>query len=182
MRALLLTLLLVAGCTAAAQTQSTHVVLDTNKGVIEIALYNATAPQTVSNFLRYVDEGFYDGTIFHRVIPGFVIQGGGYTAEGVKKGTHAPIALEAGDKNLRGTIAMARTTDPNSATSQFFINLKDNSQLDPAPGNPGYAVFGKVVKGMDVVDAIAQVPTGSHGDHQDWPTTPVVIEHAYVKK
>ncbi|HHQ48100.1 MAG TPA: peptidyl-prolyl cis-trans isomerase [Acidobacteria bacterium] len=150
-----------------------------------LELDTAKAPVTVENFLRYVREGFYDGTVFHRVIPGFMIQGGGFTAAMEKKRTHPPIKNEAGNglANLRGTIAMARTSQVNSANSQFFINVVDNHFLDHRDNSPrgyGYCVFGKVVEGMDVVDAIAKVKTGvSHG-MRDVPVEPVIIEHATV--
>jgi len=161
----------------------TQVVLHTNHGDITIVLAADKAPQTVANFLRYVDEGFFDDTIFHRVIPGFMIQGGGFTADMSQKRTHEPIHNEAdnGLKNARGTLAMARTSDPHSATAQFFINLTDNDFLDfkSASGNGwGYAVFGRVVDGMDVVDAIAKVATGNRGMHQDVPKESVVITKA----
>jgi cyclophilin family peptidyl-prolyl cis-trans isomerase len=159
--------------------------MTTSMGVIDIELYPDQAPITVENFLRYVNDGFYDGTIFHRVIPTFVIQGGGFTPDMTQKATRPPIKNEAanGLKNDRGTLSMARTNVVDSATSQFFINLKDNANLDHVPGSPsgfGYAVFAKVVKGMDVVDAIAKVATGSKPPHQDVPLTPVVIEKAEV--
>lgn len=155
----------------------TTVVMTTSHGAITIELDTEKAPITVENFLRYVDEGFFPGTIFHRVIPGFMIQGGGMTEEMVPKRGHPPIKNEAdnGLKNLRGTLAMARTADINSATSQFFINLKDNAFLDHGGRDFGYAVFGLVVEGMDVVDAIAGVKTGNRGMHQDVPVEPVLI-------
>lgn len=160
-----------------------QVALHTNHGEIVIELDAEKAPKTVENFLHYLDEGFFDGTIFHRVIPGFMIQGGGFDAQMKQKGTHAPIANEAenGRKNLRGTLAMARTNDPHSATAQFFINLVDNAFLDfkSASGSGwGYAVFGKVLVGMDVVDKIAKTPTGNSGGHQDVPKETVLIERA----
>lgn len=159
------------------------VVLETTMGNIEIELDKTNAPITVENFLSYVKEGHYDGTVFHRVISSFMIQGGGFTADGNQKKTHAPIKLESqnGLNNTRGTIAMARTSVPNSATSQFFINVADNDILNYAPGNDGYAVFGKVVAGMDVVKKIKTVPTGS-SPMPDWPVENVVINKAYVKK
>lgn len=158
-----------------------QVVLHSNKGDIVIELDAEKAPNTVENFLSYVNEGFFDGTIFHRVIPGFMIQGGGFTADMQQKKTHEPIQNEAenGLKNLRGTLAMARTNDPHSATAQFFINLTDNDFLNfkAASGSGwGYAVFGKVVSGMDVVDAIAKAPTGNKGMHQDVPKETVSID------
>jgi len=161
------------------------VVLETSKGNIEIELDRENAPVTVENFLGYVNSGFYDGTVFHRVISSFMIQGGGFTGEGVEKETNPPIKLESdnGLKNSRGTVAMARTNQPDSATSQFFINVADNPFLDYAPGNDGYAVFGKVVSGMDVVDEIKSVQTTTkYGAYQDWPVEDIVITRAYVKK
>lgn len=158
-----------------------QVSMKTNKGEIKIELDWDNAPISVGNFLAYVDEGFYNETIFHRVIKGFMIQGGGFTADSVQKETHDPIKNEAGNglSNDRGTLAMARTGIVDSATSQFFINLVDNDFLnhrDETPNGYGYAVFGKVVEGMDVVDAIAKVDTGVNGPHNDWPIEDVVIE------
>lgn len=160
-----------------------RVVLDTSKGKIVLELDADKAPRTVTNFLTYVDAGFYDGTIFHRVIPGFMIQGGGFTAEMQQKQTRAPIQNEAdnGLQNGRGTIAMARTPDPNSATAQFFINTVDNDFLNHKSKSPqgwGYAVFGRVVEGIDVVDEISRVKTVSRGMHRDIPVEPVVIVSA----
>lgn len=154
-----------------------RVKLQTTKGDIVVELAPQKAPRTVENFLSYVADKHYDGTIFHRVIDGFMIQGGGFTEDFTQKPTRAPIVLESdnGLKNDRGTIAMARTMVPNSATSQFFINVANNTPLNAGPGNPGYAVFGKVVEGMDVVDQIRAVPTTSKGPHQNVPVTPVVI-------
>ena len=160
-------------------------VIETNKGTIEIELDRENAPVTVENFVSYVNSGFYDGTVFHRVMPTFMIQGGGFTAEGAQKETNAPIKLESnnGLKNLQGTVAMARTNDPDSATSQFFINVVDNPALNYAPGNDGYAVFGKVVSGMDVVDGIKSVKTTTkYGYYADWPVEEVIIEKVYMKK
>lgn len=160
------------------------VVLKTNMGDIELELDGDKAPVTVENFLGYVKDGFYDGTIFHRVIGDFMIQGGGFTEDGLQKETKPPIKLEAGNglSNLRYTVAMARTSNPDSATSQFFINVKDNRNLDAGRGSDGYAVFGKVVSGQDVVDKIKEVPTGTRGVHGDWPKEDVVIEKAYLKE
>jgi len=165
------------------EMETINVVLETTKGTIELELDAKKAPITVANFVGYVEDGHFDGTIFHRVIPGFMIQAGGFTPQGAQKETKDPIALESdnGLKNDRGTIAMARTQISDSATSQFFINLIDNDFLNRASGNDGYAVFGKVVDGMDVVDAIAGVSTGSRGAYQDWPLEDVVITRAYVK-
>ena len=155
---------------------------ETTKGGFTVELLESDAPQTAANFLRYVQEGFFDDTIFHRVIPGFVIQGGGFTEDMRQKRTHAPIKNEAdnGLKNLRGTLSMARTNDINSATSQFFVNLEDNAFLDHQKGNFGYAVFGRVTEGMDVIDAIAGVQTGRRGGHDDVPVTAVVVTSARV--
>lgn len=160
-----------------------RVALMTNKGDIVLELDPARAPITTANFLAYVADGHYNGTIFHRVIADFVIQGGGFTPEMKQKPTRAPITNEAdnGLKNGRGTVAMARTPDPHSASSQFFINLADNDFLNHTRKTPqgwGYAVFGKVVQGMEVVDAIAQVETGTHGPHRDVPVAPVVVKEA----
>ena len=154
---------------------------ETSLGDFTIGLYPAEAPVTAENFQKYVDDGHFDGTIFHRVIPGFVIQGGGFTEDMTQKATRAPIANEAtnGLKNLRGTLSMARTNDINSATSQFFVNLVDNAFLDhQGPRNYGYAVFGKVVEGMDVIDRIAAVETGRRRGHDDVPLEPVVVKTA----
>jgi cyclophilin family peptidyl-prolyl cis-trans isomerase len=161
------------------------VTLETTRGPVLIELQPEKAPVTVKNFLEYVNRGFYDGTIFHRVIPGFMIQGGGFTTDMEKKNPNAPIPNEAdnGLKNNRGTIAMARTSDPHSATCQFFINTKGNHFLDfkeKTTKEWGYAVFGKVVEGMDVVDIISRVKTRNHGPYQNVPVTPVVIEKASV--
>jgi len=157
------------------------VVFETSKGAFTIELFPDEAPVTVENFLQYVDDGFFDGTVFHRVIPKFVIQGGGFTEAMKQKPTRASITNEAdnGLKNLRGTLSMARTSDVNSATSQFFVNLADNAFLDHGSRDFGYAVFGKVVDGLDVVDAIAAVKTGNRGGHQDVPVEPVVVNRAY---
>ena len=162
-----------------------YVELETTMGNIVIELNQEKAPNTVANFLEYVKSGHYDGTIFHRVIDGFMIQGGGMDANMKEKSTNAPIQNEADNslKNEVGTIAMARTSDPHSATAQFFINVKDNSFLNFSGKNPqgwGYAVFGKVTEGMDIVNKIKGVPTGKYGFHADVPTTPVVITHAKV--
>jgi cyclophilin family peptidyl-prolyl cis-trans isomerase len=153
------------------------VVMDTSLGKIKIELYPKKAPITVKNFLRYVDEKHYDGTIFHRVVPGFVIQGGGLLPNGREKPTHEPIKNEAGNglSNQRGTIAMARTDEPDSATAQFYINLKNNTFLDRAEEKAGYAVFGRVIEGMDVVDKIASVETGV-GARESRPVEDVVIK------
>ena len=164
-----------------ALAEPVQVSLDTSLGTIQLQLDTDKAPITVANFVHYVEQGHYDGLIFHRVIPGFMIQGGGFTPE-MQLDTDAPIKHESdnGLSNLRGTIAMARTRDPDSATSQFFINTVDNLRLNGMPGRPGYTVFGKVTQGMEVVDAISQVPTGRQGRYQDVPTTPVVINKASI--
>jgi cyclophilin family peptidyl-prolyl cis-trans isomerase len=153
------------------------IILSTSFGDITIELFDAEAPVTVENFLQYADDGFFNDTIFHRVIPGFVLQGGGFTADMKEKTTRPPIKNEAGNglKNERGTLSMARTQEINSATSQFFINLKDNAFLDHGTRDFGYAVFAKVTDGMEVVDRIASVATGNKGMHQDVPIEPVVI-------
>lgn len=161
-----------------------NVVIETDQGTIEIALDEEKAPKTVANFLRYVDDKHYDGTIFHRVIKGFMAQGGGYDGSYEKKPVREPVQNEAdnGLKNARGTVAMARTSDPHSATAQFFVNVVDNGFLDHTEKSQsgwGYTVFGKVVEGMDVVDKIVSVPTGPAGPFQkDAPKTPVVIKSA----
>lgn len=159
--------------------------MQTTKGALVLELDDEKAPETVRNFIEYVQSGHYDGTIFHRVIDGFMIQGGGFTKDMNQKETKAPIRNEAsnGLRNKRGTIAMARTMVVDSATSQFFINLVDNDFLDftsPTPQGYGYAVFGKVADGMDVVDAIAKVKTGYHGPHQNVPEEAVVVTQATV--
>ncbi|REG82975.1 peptidylprolyl isomerase [Marinomonas pollencensis] len=175
-KTLIVSLIFTALC---SQANATEVDITTNHGNIRLDLNDNAAPKTVKNFLTYVDEGFYNGTIFHRVIPGFMIQGGGFTADMTQKTTHAPVPYEGnnGLDNKRGTIAMARTQNPNSATSQFFINEKDNAFLnDGARGAAGYTVFGHVVSGMEVVDAISTQPTHSVGPYQNVPSTSVVIE------
>lgn len=155
----------------------------TNLGEVVIELWPDAAPATVENFLQYVRSGFYDGVIFHRVVPGFVVQAGGYDAKMARKETRDPIVNESkmSVKNARGTLSMARTSAPNSATSQFFINLQDNPSLNAKPNQPGYAVFGQVVKGMEVVDKMAELPQGAHsGVFSNAPNEPVVIEKASV--
>lgn len=174
--------------TASAQTGATapavkaveapvQVLLKTSAGDIVLELNAEKAPKTVANFLGYVDDNFYNGTIFHRVIDGFMVQGGGFTPDFTQKATRSPIVLEAdnGLKNDRGTVAMARTMVPNSATSQFFINVRDNASLNAKGANDGYAVFGKVVQGMDVVDKIRAVQTGRKGPHSDVPVETIEI-------
>jgi len=165
----------------AAEEAHPKVQLKTSLGAIVVELDPAKAPRTVENFLQYVKDKHYDGTIFHRVINGFMIQGGGFTPDMVQKPTRPPVPLEArnGLKNDEYTIAMARTGDPNSATSQFFINVKNNDSLNaPSPDGFGYTVFGKVVEGKDVVDRIKAVATGNRGPYQNVPTAPVAIESA----
>jgi peptidyl-prolyl cis-trans isomerase A (cyclophilin A) len=185
---------LVAGVAAAALlptmgwTQATgaapKVRLSTSMGDIVLELAADKAPKSVDNFLQYVRDKHYDGTVFHRVMDGFMIQGGGFTADMQQKATRAPIPLEAGNglKNDRGTVAMARTPNPNSATAQFFINVVNNAALNaPSPDGYGYAVFGKVIAGMDVVDKIRSVPTGNQGMNQNVPKTPVTILKATLE-
>jgi peptidyl-prolyl cis-trans isomerase A (cyclophilin A) len=170
------------GAVATASAQKAHQVrFQTSAGDFTVEVYPDKAPKTVENFLQYVKDKQYNGTIFHRVIPGFMIQGGGFTADMVQKTTRAPIPLEArnGLKNDRGTIAMARTGAPDSATAQFFINVVDNDNLNaPKPDGNGYAVFGKVVQGLDVIDKIKMTPTGNKGMFQDVPQTPIIINSA----
>ena len=165
-------------------TDTTRVRIDTTLGAIELELDAAKAPKTVANFVQYANDGHYDGLVFHRVIKGFMIQGGGYDASYDQRKTRAPIGIESanGLKNDRGTIAMARTSDPNSATSQFFINHGDNDFLNhPGQDGYGYAVFGKVTSGMDVVDKIAEAPTGNARPFgRDVPVTQVVIDKVTV--
>lgn len=165
------------------------VVFETSEGNITIEVDTEKAPISAENFLTYVDAKFYDGLVFHRVIPGFMIQGGGFDETfyqgkfNREKQTRDPIKNEGGNglKNLRGTLSMARTSDPDSATSQFFINVADNDFLNRSPGNPGYAVFGKVVEGMDVADKIVAAPRGRKGPHDDVPNDPIVIKSAKRK-
>jgi peptidyl-prolyl cis-trans isomerase A (cyclophilin A) len=151
---------------------------ETTLGDFTIEFHEKEAPLSVANFLRYIDDGFFDGTIFHRIVPGFVIQGGGFTEDMTQKRTHPSIKNEAdnGLKNDRGTLSMARTSDINSATSQFFVNLKDNEFLDHKKGNFGYAVFARVTEGMDVVDKIAAVETGRRRGFDDVPVQPVIMK------
>ena len=170
-----------------ASSSNPRVRLDTSHGVIILELDSKSAPKTVENFLHYVNDGFYDGTIFHRVIKGFMIQGGGFTDDMKKKPTQSPITNEADNRfrNKRGTVAMARTQDPHSATSQFFINTVDNGFLnykEKTRAGWGYCVFGRVVEGMDVVETIEGLPTTMRAGHRDVPTSPVVIKQAVVEK
>ena len=171
----------VSTAPAAGQPANPRVLIETSKGNITLELFPGNAPKSVANFLGYVKNGFYDGTVFHRVIPGFMIQGGGMTVDMAEKPKGAPIPNEAdnGLKNLRGTLAMARTGDPHSATSQFFINVNDNAFLNHRGKSVegwGYAVFGQVVDGMQVVDAIVAVPRGNRGPYGDVPVEPVVMK------
>ena len=185
--ALRATAVLAACCALASGPALAQTVkLATTMGDIRIELNAEKAPKSVANFLQYVKSGHYDGTVFHRVIPTFMIQGGGFTSALAQKPTLAPIPLESknGLNNVKGSVAMARTGNPNSATSQFFINVVDNPFLDAAnsqDGN-GYAVFGKVVAGMDVVDKIRTVPTGAKGGNENVPVQAVVINHATIEK
>ena len=169
-----------------AKSKYPVVAMETNMGIIKIELFTDKAPITAKNFIDYVDSGFYNGTIIHRVVPDFVIQGGGYLASMNRKPTKPAIQNESqnGLKNLRGTLSMARYDDPNSATSQFFINLKDNAHLDPPAGGFGYAVFAKVMEGMDVVDKMAAVKTGTKNvqgtPFQNVPLQPIIVKSAKV--
>jgi peptidyl-prolyl cis-trans isomerase A (cyclophilin A)/peptidyl-prolyl cis-trans isomerase B (cyclophilin B) len=171
---------------ALAAAANPEVEFKTNVGSFVVELYPDKAPATVENFLRYVNDGFYQGTIFHRVIPGFVVQGGGFTKDYQQKPTREPVKNEAanGLKNVTATLAMARTSDPHSATAQFFINLRDNNSLDHRAPNPreyGYTVFGRVVKGMDVVQKIAAIPTGAGGPFPaEVPQQTVIVEQTKV--
>lgn len=181
LRRLVLLLCLFIAVPATAATP--QVELKTSMGTIVIDLYPENAPRTVENFLQYVKDGFYDGTVFHRVMPGFMAQGGGFTRNMQEKTTRAPIRNEAGNglRNAIGTVAMARTRDPHSATAQFFINVAENDFLDfkaPDENGHGYAVFGRVSAGMDVVEKIVKVPTATVGSHQHVPRQPVLIERA----
>ncbi len=169
---------LTAQADPAAGGSDPSVIIKTSLGSITVQLDPEHAPKTVANFLSYVDKKAYDGTIFHRVIPGFMIQGGGFKPDMTEISYDAPVANEApnsGLKNLRGTISMARTSDPDSATAQFFLNLVDNAMLDPNEQGPGYAVFGKITQGLDVMDKIAQVPTTTVGQYENVPSTAVTI-------
>jgi len=176
---------LFAGSALAQSQMAQHVKFQTNLGSFTVEVYPDKAPKTVANFLQYVKDKFYDGTIFHRVIGNFMVQGGGFDAALHEKATRAPIPLEAnnGLRNDRGTIAMARTSNPDSATAQFFVNVVNNDGLNaPSPDGHGYAVFGKVIAGMDTIDKIRGVATGSQGYNQDVPKTPVIIQTATLEK
>jgi peptidyl-prolyl cis-trans isomerase A (cyclophilin A) len=181
-----MTIALLAAAATALPAWAQTVKLATTMGDIVLELDAAKAPKTVENFVQYVKAGHYDGTVFHRVIPNFMVQGGGFTPDMAQKPTRAPIPLESrnGLSNARGTVAMARTMVPDSATAQFFINVVDNTFLDQpnARDGEGYAVFGKVVAGMDVVDKIKAVPTANKGGHQNVPVQPVVITKATLEK
>ncbi len=167
---------------AAAPAAAGEVEMRTSQGVIVLEIDEESAPQTAANFLQYAAEGFFDGLIFHRVIPGFVIQGGGFEPGMEQRETRAPVAYEHTPlKNKKYAISMARTSNPDSATSQFFINLNDNKSLDGASGKPGYAVFGRVIEGKEVVDAIARAATGTVGRFRDVPLNDIVIEKAVAK-
>ena len=191
MRKMILTLMLFLFTTLSIATENkmsetpSKVKLTTSLGDIIIQLNSEKAPISAENFLTYVKEGFYNGTIFHRIIPGFMAQGGGFDTDFNQKAVHASIKNEAdnGLKNNRGTLAMARTPDPDSATAQFFISYKDNSFLDHTSKTPngwGYAVFAEVIEGMDIVDSMADVATGNRGGHQDVPKEDIIIEKAEV--
>lgn len=179
----IIVLLVLTACDTGENMNKT-VVFETNKGNIEIQLDYDNAPITVENFLKYVEEGHYDGLVFHRVIKGFMIQGGGFTPDGTQRKTNPPIKLESdnGLKNEIGTVSMARTSVPDSATSQFFINTKNNDFLNKGFRDDGYAVFGKVVSGMDVVRNIENVQTTYKNGMPDWPAQDIIITKAYVKK
>ena len=177
----ILAIFLALALSTAAMAKTERVELMTSEGSIILELYPDKAPKSVENFIKYVRTRFYHETLFHRVIPGFMIQGGGFDVDGDRKPTKAPIVNEAGNglSNERGTIAMARTSNPHSATAQFFINHADNPFLDRSSGNDGYAVFGRFVEGMQVVDEIAKVKTRNNGMKRDWPVQPVRIYKAY---
>lgn len=175
---LILTILLTPALSMAESSDNPQVLIKTSEGDITLRLFEDKAPITVENFLAYVDSGFYNGTIFHRVIPNFMIQGGGFLPDMTKKENGEPIKNESGNglHNTRGTIAMARTSDPDSATSQFFINHRNNLNLDGSASRPGYAVFGEVIEGINVVDFITTTPTGRVGPYGDVPKQAIVIK------
>ena len=179
-RILLSVILLLGPVAAHAESAATdpQVMIKTSEGDITVRLFKDKAPLTVANFLGYADAGFYNGTIFHRVIPNFMIQGGGFLPDMTEKDTGTPVENESRNRlhNTRGTLDMARTNDPDSATSQFFINQRSNLKLDWAPGREGYTVFGEVILGMDIVDFIATAPTGKVGPFSDVPKTPILIK------
>ena len=190
---LIFLLIIFAGCTSnqehsdikngQGEIMKETAVIETSEGNIEVELDKEKAPITVDNFEKYANSGHYEGTIFHRVIKGFMMQGGGFTPDGKQKKTRAPIKLESnnGLKNTDGTIAMARTSDPNSATSQFFINTANNKFLDYTTNNDGYAVFGRVTKGIEIVKKIESAQTTTHGSFEDWPEKDIVIKKIYLK-
>lgn len=181
-----LALLSFISTTSFADDNKPVVVMETTAGTMTIELFDKKAPITVKNFLEYVDSGFYNGTIFHRVIPNFVLQGGGFTKEMDKKPVNAPIKNESdnGLRNEKGTLSMARMPDPDSASSQFFVNLRMNNNLDYRSGQHGYAVFGKVIEGLDVMEKIARTQTGQVGPYSDVPVEPIIMTsvHRKVKK
>ncbi|WP_444884163.1 peptidylprolyl isomerase [Microbulbifer sp. PSTR4-B] len=176
----LFAMLLCATLALPALAKNPRVELKTDLGIIQIELFAKEAPVTVQNFLTYTDNGFYNGIIFHRIVPGFVVQGGGFTFDFQRKETQDPIVNESanGLQNLRGTLSMARTNDPDSATSQFFINLVDNTRLDAQEDKPGYAVFGRVIAGMDIVEKMVEQPRGLYRQHPSAPNTPIRILEA----
>lgn len=184
---LLLVTALATSPLSASDDANPEWVIETTEGLIVIELFAEQAPQSVANIVRYVEDGFYDGTIFHRVIDGFMIQGGGYTEDMTKKAVGAPVENEAdnGLGNDRGTVALARTSDPHSATAQFYVNTVDNDSLDhraKTPGEWGYAVFGRVIAGMEVVDRISRTETRTMGGFRDVPVSPIVIERSYIRE
>ena len=162
----------------------TYALIDTSIGVIELELYAKRTPKTVENFIEYALDGFYTNTLFHRVIPNFMVQGGGFDQNFAQKATRSPVRNEANAfiPNIRGTISMARTNDPDSATSQFFINVVDNASLNKTTTNPGYAVFGKVIKGLDIADKMSKVKTKREGYMADIPVEPVIIHKVLIKR
>lgn len=172
-----------AGFSAPLSADKTYALIDTTMGQIELELYSSRTPKTVENFIRYAESGFYNDTLFHRVIPNFMVQGGGFDTKFVQKATQKPVRNEANAfiPNLRGTISMARTNDPDSATSQFFINVVDNASLNKSASNPGYAVFGKVIHGLDVADKMSKVKTKREGYMSDVPVEPVIIKNVIIK-
>ncbi|MBL4867390.1 MAG: peptidylprolyl isomerase [Pseudomonadales bacterium] len=178
----LITIAIIAKKGSKKGKSGNRVLFKTDMGDFEVGLYSSKAPISAKNFLNYVEKGFYAGTIFHRVMPGFMLQGGGFTDKMVLKKTLPPIRNEAsnGIKNTRCTLSMARTKDPHSANSQFFVNVVDNKSLDPGFDKPGYAVFAKITKGMDVIDEIAKVATKNHGNHANVPVKPIHIISAKI--
>lgn len=179
---MIFSLIIVSSCTLEeVEDMNPIIVFETNKGMFKAELFKEEAPVTVENFLQYVDDGHFDGLVFHRVINGFMVQGGGFAKDGSHKEQRSPIKLESdnGLKNNRGTLAMARTMVPDSATSQFFVNLVDNDFLNRGVRDEGYAVFGKVIEGMNVIDEIAGVPTTTKHGMPDWPVEDVIIQRAY---